>query len=52
MRTRYEPVRRRRILCVSPRYTPSFGTFHHAYPLFGGRIRAFMAPQGLLVVAA
>ena len=52
MRTRYEPVRRRRILCVSPRYTPSFGTFHYAYPLFGGRIRAFMPPQGLLVVAA
>jgi len=52
MRTRYEPVRRRRILCVSPRYTASFGTFHHAYPLFGGRIRAFMPPQGLLVVAA
>ena len=35
-----------------PRYAPSFGTFQHAYPLFGGRVRAFMPPQGLLVVAA
>ena len=52
MRTPYVPNRPRRVLCVSPRYTPSFGTFHHAYPLFGGRIRAFMPPQGLLVVAA
>jgi len=52
MRTPYAPVNRRRILCVSPRYVPSFGTFHHAYPLFGGRIRGFMPPQGLLVVAA
>ena len=52
MRTPYAPVRRRRILCVSPRYTPSFGTFYYAYPLFGTRIRAFMPPQGLLVVAA
>jgi hopanoid C-2 methylase len=52
MRTRYEPRNRRRILCISPRYAPSFGTFHYSYPLFGGRIRAFMPPQGLLVVAA
>ncbi|HYM67754.1 MAG TPA: radical SAM protein, partial [Patescibacteria group bacterium] len=52
MRTRYEPRARRRILCISPRYAPSFGTFHYSYPLFGGRIRAFMPPQGLLVVAA
>lgn len=52
MRTRYAPRNRRRILCVSPRYAPSFGTFHYAYPLFGGRIRAFMPPQGLLVIAA
>src|SRR5690606_507326 len=40
----------RRILCVFPRYTRSFGTLHHAYPLVPG-IRAFMPPQGLLVVA-
>jgi len=52
MRTPYEPRNRRRILCISPRYAPSFGTFHYSYPLFGGRIRAFMPPQGLLVVAA
>jgi radical SAM superfamily enzyme YgiQ (UPF0313 family) len=52
MRTSYTPRNRRRILCVSPRYAPSFGTFHYSYPLFGGRIRAFMPPQGLLVIAA
>ncbi len=51
MRTRYVPARSRRILCVSPRYAPSFGTFQYSYPLFGGRVRAFMPPQGLLVVA-
>jgi radical SAM superfamily enzyme YgiQ (UPF0313 family) len=52
MRTRYVPLTRRRILCVSPRYAPSFGTFHYAYPFFGRRVRAFMPPQGLLVVAS
>ena len=52
MRTRYLPSRRRRVLCVSPRYAPSFGTFQYAYPFFGGRVRAFMPPQGLLVVAS
>ncbi|MGH7264211.1 MAG: B12-binding domain-containing radical SAM protein, partial [Candidatus Rokuibacteriota bacterium] len=52
MRTPYEPVAHRRVLCVSPRYAPSFGTFQYAYPFFGGRVRAFMPPQGLLVVAA
>lgn len=52
MRARYAPVSRRRVLCVYPTYARSFGTFQHAYPLFGGRIRAFMPPQGLLVVAA
>ncbi len=41
----------RRILCVFPRYAPSFGTFEHAYPLMDG-VRAFMPPQGLLVIAA
>jgi len=41
---------RRRILCVFPRYARSFGTLHHAYPL--RKVRAFMPPQGLLVVAA
>jgi radical SAM superfamily enzyme YgiQ (UPF0313 family) len=52
MRTRYVPTRSRKILCVSPRYAPSFGTFQHAYGFFGRRVRAFMPPQGLLVIAA
>jgi hopanoid C-2 methylase len=42
---------RRRILCVFPRYAPSFGTFEYAFPLIDG-VQAFMPPQGLLVVAA
>jgi radical SAM superfamily enzyme YgiQ (UPF0313 family) len=41
----------RRILCVFPRYTPSFGTFEYSYCLTLGT-RAFMPPQGLLVIAA
>jgi radical SAM superfamily enzyme YgiQ (UPF0313 family) len=41
---------RRRALCVFPAYTPSFGTFSHAYKLMG--VTAFMPPQGLLVIAA
>jgi radical SAM superfamily enzyme YgiQ (UPF0313 family) len=41
----------RRVLCVSPRYAPSFGTFEYAYELMNG-IKAFMPPQGLLVIAA
>lgn len=46
------PVRRqRRVLCIFPRYAPSFGTFSHAYPLTRG-VRAFMPPQGLLLIAA
>jgi hypothetical protein len=51
MRTPYSPTTVRNILCVFPRYTPSFGTFHHAYALLGG-VRAFMPPQGLLLIAA
>ena len=41
----------RRILCVFPRYTSSFGTFEYSYPLTDG-VQAFMPPQGLLVIAA
>ena len=41
----------RRILCVFPRYTSSFGTFQYAYPLTDGA-QAFMPPQGLLLIAA
>ena len=52
MRTPYVPGRTRRILCVFPQYAKSFGTFQHSYGFFGGRVRAFMPPQGLLVVAA
>lgn len=39
----------RRVLCVFPAYTPSFGTFAHAYALMPD-VRAFMPPQGLLVI--
>ena len=41
----------RRILCIFPAYTPAFGTFAHAFPLLYN-VRAFMPPQGLLVIAA
>jgi hopanoid C-2 methylase len=41
----------RRVLCVFPRYTPAFGTFQHAYKLMYG-VKAFMPPQGLLLIAA
>lgn len=45
------PKTSRRILCVFPRYTPSFGTFEYSYCLTLGT-RAFMPPQGLLLIAA
>jgi hopanoid C-2 methylase len=51
MKSRVEVKNRRRILCVFPRYAPSFGTFEHAYALMDG-VRAFMPPQGLLLIAA
>ena len=41
----------RRVLCVFPGYVPAFGTFQHAYKLMYG-VKAFMPPQGLLLVAA
>jgi radical SAM superfamily enzyme YgiQ (UPF0313 family) len=41
----------RRVLCVSPKYAPSFGTFEYAYELMDG-VTAFMPPQGLLLIAA
>jgi radical SAM superfamily enzyme YgiQ (UPF0313 family) len=50
--TRHAGARgKRRILCICPRYTSSFGMFEHAYPLLDG-VRALMPPQGLLVIAA
>ena len=50
-RVDYNPKNHRRILCVFPRYSRSFGTFHYAYGLMG-TVRAFMPPQGILLVAA
>src|SRR6202451_318649 len=41
----------RRVLCVFPAYTASFGTFAHAFRLMY-RVQAFMPPQGLLLIAA
>lgn len=46
----FQPLQRRRVLLVFPRYAKSFGTFDHAFPLLG--VRAFMPPQGILLVAA
>lgn len=40
----------RRVLCVFPAYAAAFGTFSHALRLVGAK--AFMPPQGLLVIAA
>ncbi len=51
MRCPVEVGNSRRILCVFPRYAPSFGTFSHAYKLMPG-VCAFMPPQGLLLIAA
>lgn len=48
---RTAPRHARRILCVFPQYAHSFGTFQHAYPLVPG-VKAFMPPQGILVIAA
>jgi len=52
MRCPLKIANERRILCVFPAYAPSFGTFSHAYHLMGRRVRAFMPPQGLLLIAA
>ena len=51
MRSAVQVRRVRRVLCVFPTYAPSFGTFSHAYPLMW-RVKAFMPPQGLLLIAA
>ena len=42
---------RRRILCLFPRYTKSFGTFFHAQQFFPDT-SALMPPQGILTIAA
>lgn len=46
----FVPRTRRRVLLVFPRFSHSFGTFNHAFPLMN--VRAFMPPQGILVIAA
>lgn len=51
-RTAYQPQHQRKILCIFPEYSKSFGTLHHAYPLTGGQVKAFMPPQGILLMAA
>ena len=46
----FTPVHPRRILLLFPRFSYSFGTFNHAFPLMN--VKAFMPPQGILLVAA
>jgi hopanoid C-2 methylase len=38
-------------LCVFPEYSRSFGTLHSAFPFIPG-VKAFMPPQGILLIAA
>jgi len=47
----FKPRNKRKILCAFPRYSYSFGTFNHAFPLMGD-VKGFMPPQGILVVTA
>ena len=47
----FRPASIRHILCVFPAYTRAFGTFDHAFPLMGP-VKAFMPPQGILLIAA
>jgi radical SAM superfamily enzyme YgiQ (UPF0313 family) len=46
----FEPENSRRILLIFPKYSHSFGTFDHTFPLMD--VKAFMPPQGLLIIAA
>lgn len=46
----YKPRNTRRILCLSPQYAPSFGTFQYSFKLLD--VQAFMPPQGLLLITA
>jgi radical SAM superfamily enzyme YgiQ (UPF0313 family) len=48
---KYTASTARRILCIFPRYSKAFGTFNHAFPLMGN-VKAFMPPQGILLIAA
>ena len=45
------PRHTRRVLCLFPEYAWSFGTFNYAFPLMGP-VKAFMPPQGILLIAA
>jgi radical SAM superfamily enzyme YgiQ (UPF0313 family) len=47
----FTPGQKRRILCVFPKYGISFGTFNYSFPLTPS-VKAFMPPQGLLLIAA
>src|SRR5277367_612869 len=47
----FRPRNKRKILCAFPRYSYSFGTFNHAFPLMGD-VKGFMPPQGILVITA
>ena len=47
----FKPKNKRRILLAFPRYSYSFGTFNHAFPLMGD-VKGFMPPQGILVITA
>ncbi len=47
----FKPRNKRRILLAFPRYSYSFGTFNHAFPLMGD-VKGFMPPQGILVITA
>jgi len=47
----FKPLHMRRVLCVFPKYAWSFATFNYAFPLVGN-VKAFMPPQGLLLIAA
>jgi radical SAM superfamily enzyme YgiQ (UPF0313 family) len=47
----FRPRNKRRILMCFPRYSYSFGTFNHAFPLMGD-VKGFMPPQGILVITA
>ncbi len=44
----FQPRNQRRILCIFPKYSYSFGTFNHAFPLVG--VKGFMPPQGILLI--
>ena len=48
---RFTPEHTRRILCVFPKYAWSFATFNYSFPLMG-TVKAFMPPQGILLIAA